>query len=182
MGLKTYDYIVTLKPPRSFAAFNWISHLMMLLALALVIYSAFSYQSRKELIYHILGIVVIVAAWIYSYKVEGKYNRSLLWTAITLGVLYKNLWMLLGYGIAAFLERQVRFQQEIGFDDNGLTFNSFPTKKYQWHEVSNVVLKDDIITVDLYNNKIIQKEIDSEIDHETEKEFNEFCRSHLLSV
>ena len=182
MGLKTYDYIVTLKQPKSFAAFDWISHLMMFLALAMVVYSAVFYKTQKELIYHIIGIAVIVAAWLYSYKMEGKYSRCLLWTAVVLGALYKNIWFMAIYGIAAFLERQVKFQQEIGFDETGLTVNSMPSKKYPWHEVSNVVLKDDILTVDLYNNKIIQKAIDSEIDSETEKEFNEFCRSHLLSV
>ncbi len=42
-------------------------------------------------------------------------------------------------------------------------------------------LKDGIITIDLYNNKIIQKELDDDSE-ELEKEFNEFCRAHMLSV
>jgi len=182
MGLRTYDYIVTLKPTTNYKIFDWISNLLMLLSVGLVAYAAYYAKTQKELIIELVCIVAILITWFYSFKVVGKYSRSLLWAAIVLGAVYMNIWLLLVYGIAAYLERQVKFQQEIGFDETGITFNSFPAKKYQWHEVSNVILKDDIITIDLYNNKIIQREIDSDTDEDMQKEFNEYCRSHLLSV
>lgn len=61
------------------------------------------------------------------------------------------------------------------FDEEKITYPSFPVKRF-WKEVSNVVLKDNVLTIDLENNKLIQFVIDKEsagkID---EKEFNEFC-------
>ena len=43
------------------------------------------------------------------------------------------------------------------------------------------MLKDDILTLDFINNKILQKETESDADAVTEKEFNEFCKEHLMS-
>lgn len=58
----------------------------------------------------------------------------------------------------------------------GISYPSFPVKKYEWHEVDQVILKDDIVTIDLKNNKLIQltlnKEDSKRID---EKDFNASC-------
>ena len=53
---------------------------------------------------------------------------------------------------------------------------NFPWKKYQWSEISNIILKDNILTIDLLNNKIIQGEIVNDID---EKAFNKEITKHL---
>jgi len=41
------------------------------------------------------------------------------------------------------------------------------------------MLKDNILTLDFANNKIIQKETEADVSSETEKEFNEFCRQKI---
>jgi hypothetical protein len=79
------------------------------------------------------------------------------------------------YIIAALLERQLKFPQEIGFSKDAVTFNTFPSKHYNWQQLKNVILKDNILTLDFKNNKIFQKETESDVSAETEKEFNEFC-------
>ena len=53
--------------------------------------------------------------------------------------------------------------------------NSLPKKRFQWSELQNVVLKDEILTLDFHNNKLIQKEIETPVSAEEEKEFNDFC-------
>ena len=50
--------------------------------------------------------------------------------------------------IAALLERQIKFPQEIGFSKEGITFNTFPFKNYTWQQVNNVILKDNMLTLD----------------------------------
>ncbi len=85
------------------------------------------------------------------------------------------------YIIAALLERQVKFPQEIGFSKDAVTFNTFPFKNYAWQQFKNVMLKDNILTLDFSNNKILQKETESDVSHETEKEFNEFCKQQMDS-
>jgi len=59
------------------------------------------------------------------------------------------------------------------------SFNTFPKKTYQWNEVTNVILKDGILTVDLRNNKIFQKEIETDVSPMVEHEFNDFCKQFL---
>lgn len=39
---------------------------------------------------------------------------------------------------------------------NGIFYPSFPSKKIQWNELQNAVLKDNILTIDFKNNKLIQ--------------------------
>ena len=63
------------------------------------------------------------------------------------------------------------------FTEDKITYPSFPQKIFTWAEVSNVILKDNILTIDLKNNKLIQSVIQEEsIGLVDEKSFNEFCR------
>ncbi len=58
-----------------------------------------------------------------------------------------------------------------------ISYPSFPEKQIEWNELTNLILKDGLITIDFKNNKIIQQPIlNSDID---EKEFNEFCKLQL---
>ncbi len=56
---------------------------------------------------------------------------------------------------------------------------TFSNKKYPWQDFSNIVLKDNLLTLDFKNNKVVQLEIEeSGVD---EEEFNAFCREKLES-
>jgi hypothetical protein len=67
---------------------------------------------------------------------------------------------------------------EIKFADEHIIYPSFPVKKILWNELSNVILKDGLLTIDFKNNKILQAETEGD-DLIDEKEFNEFCKQHL---
>ncbi len=77
------------------------------------------------------------------------------------------------------LEKQVKFPDEIGFSEETVVINSFPKKKFNWTDIQNVILKDNLLTVDFKNNKLIQKELNEEVSPLIEQEFNEFCRKQL---
>ncbi len=63
----------------------------------------------------------------------------------------------------------------------GIRYPSFPTKKIEWSSLNNLLLKDQILTIDFKNNKLIQTYIDAEQKDVSvnEKEFNDFCRQQL---
>lgn len=66
------------------------------------------------------------------------------------------------------------------FSDENVTYPSFPPKTYQWSELSNVILKDNVLTIDLKNNKLIQAVIEKQSAAEiNEIEFNQFCTTQL---
>jgi hypothetical protein len=78
--------------------------------------------------------------------------------------------------MAALLEKQVKFPQEIAFDEEEIVFNSFPKKKHQWNELNNAILKDGILTLDFKNNRIFQKEVNATVSTEVEQEFTQFAQ------
>ena len=52
-------------------------------------------------------------------------------------------------------------------------------KTVDWNEVSNVILKDGLLTIDFKNNKLFQQLILNSDEDINEKEFNDFCRQQL---
>ena len=63
-------------------------------------------------------------------------------------------------------------EKVIIFSDEGILYPSFPEKSYQWDKVAQVVWKDDILSIDLKNNKLMKFKID--------KTFTEKFDSHLF--
>jgi hypothetical protein len=68
---------------------------------------------------------------------------------------------------------------EIVFTKDGISYPSFPKKTFLWKDVTNVVLKDGMLTIDLKNNKLIQSVISKESADINEREFNLFCKELL---
>lgn len=60
------------------------------------------------------------------------------------------------------------------FTGQYIIYPSFPGRKIKWNELSNLILKDGLLTIDFKNNKLIQQEIDVN-DEVDEKEFNVYC-------
>lgn len=68
------------------------------------------------------------------------------------------------------------------FDEEKITYPSFPLKHFYWKDVSNVLLKDHVLTIDLANNKLIQVVIDKVSQQEIDEErFNRFCGERVQS-
>jgi len=59
------------------------------------------------------------------------------------------------------------------FNNNYIKRMNFPQAEYSWNTMSNVILKDNILTIDFNNNKLIQAEIENAVN---ETEFNEFVQ------
>lgn len=61
------------------------------------------------------------------------------------------------------------------FTDEGIIYPSFPVKKYSWSETEQVIWKDDILTIDLKNNKLFQLNIETVPPGFDINTFNAFC-------
>lgn len=85
-----------------------------------------------------------------------------------------NLLLLFGYLVA---QREL----VIRVGNDAVIYPSFPPKKTGWEELSNLVLKDGLLTIDFKNDKLIQHYPDTKMNLPDEKEFNEFCREKLRS-
>ena len=182
--MKVYDYIIVCKRP-NFKLVDGISQFMLFLSL-LVFSSSVSTpigQSARPII-HYLIIGCILSWWAYCYYRQRNakpifFRLALLFAAV--GWYFQPGWWAVSiiYFLAAVLEKQVKFPQEIAFDETEMVINSLPKKYYSWKELTNVLIKDGILTIDFSNNKLIQKEIETHTSLKIEEEFNEFCRIKL---
>ncbi len=78
--------------------------------------------------------------------------------------------------ILAFIEKKAGQPLAILVSKDGIVFDSLFKKSYAWTEFSNVIIKDGLLTLDFRSNRLLQKNIDSEIE---EHSFNRYCRERL---
>jgi hypothetical protein len=104
--------------------------------------------------------------FIYGLIVGGWFAAGVYWLGI-MAVLF------------AFLSTIATRKLIVSFSEELIIYPSFPKKKMKWDDLSNVVLKDGLLTIDHKNNKLIQQEIDSTMQKTDEGKFNEFCRQQL---
>ncbi len=184
---KQYDFVVTLKHPE-YKSYDVITVLMCGMAVAAEVFALLhvEFMSFNWVNVFLVAFIIITLIIVVTKINHQDYTPTFRWTlfaAAFLWLLYPLHIPVIGifYIIAAFLERQIKFSQEIGFSKESITLNSFPFKTYTWQQVKNVMLKDNILTLDFINNKILQKETETDISAGTEKEFNEFCNAQLIN-
>jgi hypothetical protein len=184
---KEYDFVVILKHS-NYKMYNVITILMCMMTLMAEAF-ALSHSIFFDLFWvNIVLSAFIIFTFIKAFTGQNKQDTIVtfkwpLYAAAFLWLLYPLHLPFIGifFIIAALLERQIKFPQEVGFSTEAITFNTFPFKNYVWLELNNVMLKDNMLTLDFADNKIIQKETETDISPETEKEFNEFCQAQLLN-
>ncbi|MGI8951134.1 MAG: hypothetical protein ACR2FN_06075 [Chitinophagaceae bacterium] len=184
--MKQYNYVITIKQP-DFKSINSISQLMLFFAVAVFIYIAL--QDKNMFVFNLIISAVIISWTGYCIVLSKKENYIVYYRLVLLLAAvgwffqpYRNIFFAILYTIAAIIEKQVKFPAEIGVDEEGIIFNSFQKKFHSWDEISNLIIRDGIITVDYKNNKLFQKEIESKITPSLEKEFNEFCSSRIFNL
>jgi len=177
-----YDYIITLKG-RSHAAINWISRLLYLFAIICFAYF-FRINTDTRIAYGVF-IVLISGYWFFIEQKTKNTDEIFYRLGLLMAVFgwliqpYQNYWLAGFYAICAILEKQVKFPEEIAFNETHVVINSFPKRTIPWSEVANAIIKDGMLTVDFRNNKIIQKEIAEDVEESVEKEFNAFCQEQI---
>jgi len=180
-----YQYVVTLKNTRG-RYLDRISLWLLFISVAVFIRIQFVFSDRAK--YIPLGCAIVIAgvvayAWFLRRRYPGRtvyYSHTLFLAAIGWVPIYG--WFLVPLVAMALLERQAKRPLEIGFSDKMVVINSLFRRKYHWTDFNNVVLKDDLLTLDFKNNRLLQREtIDEEGDAE-EDEFNDYCRERLASA
>jgi hypothetical protein len=65
-------------------------------------------------------------------------------------------------------------------DISGITLpTTFSERLIGWNQLNNVILRDDLLTLDFKNNKILQLEVLDETGVVTAEEMNQFFKSRL---
>lgn len=185
---KTYDYVVEIKKG-STKYIDYISLLMIVISIISLIYHYLFQNLMTETSWYktnlpLLIVLVLVLSFglaYYKYKLgDNLYFAKTIAIAGVSWLIIPNLYLLIiPYIIASFLERPLKVKPEYGFDEDGVAFNSFPQQQYKWDEISNVVIRFGMLTIDFKNNKIVHAEVSDEINFSTENEFNDYCKKQL---
>lgn len=187
-----FDYIVTLRRDSERA-----TDLLSLL-LCLISVFCFSYTAARGLLsedpgagpYKLLAVfAAILTACVVFYFVtrKRKLQMRFKWPLLLAGLAWLAMpilpWLGGVFFILAFLEHQSKRPLEICFDKNQIVINSLIRRKYVWTDLSNVVLRDGLLTLDFVNNRLLQKEVVEEEDDDAEEdEFNDWCRERLAEA
>jgi hypothetical protein len=114
-------------------------------------------------------------------KNESEINKfSLSFSVVVIAWIIMQFYWMAALNFFLFIFQDIsRRRLVVLFFEDRIIYPSFPKRTIQWQELSQVILKDDILTIDLKNDKIFQNEIISDVN---DAELNEFCSSHILNL
>jgi ABC-type transport system involved in multi-copper enzyme maturation permease subunit len=133
------------------------------------------------LLFSLVAVLLFVVNW---------YFAKIKWVNPAAFILISSLcWILAGIyvlGILLFIFSIISLYTSkalvITFTDEGILYPSFPVKMIGWQEVDFVILKDDILTIELKNNKLLQFTLESEVAALPDTgEFNAYCANQRLA-
>jgi hypothetical protein len=177
-----YKYLVTLKNTGRKYIDNF--SLLVLIISTLLFLREQSQDTKNHYLLLVCGLLIPVFIFykIYRERTTHKisYYRFALMTALFGWLLMPFLsWLALPFAIMLLFERLAKAELEIGFTDEKITVNSLVRRNYQWSDFNNIVLKDNLLTLDFKDNRLLQREtIDEEFDA-TDEEFNDYCQAQL---
>lgn len=128
-----------------------------------------------------VGLIILFVAFSF-YKTKKAHQSFFLseWVfflIMLLWIQFDNYWMASVSMILFLLCTLATDKLTYEFNDDLIKQKNFPWKKYAWDNMQNIILKDNILTMDFKNNKIIQAEIEN--DNMEERDFNAFVRKLL---
>ncbi len=132
----------------------------------------------------IFGLILNTVPWLYYLLNKQHIKTPILEISFLVSAFiwmyFGNIWMgimLLAFAVMGFFANK---KSIIHFTDEGITYPSFPIKKYEWAAISQVIWKDDILTIDLKDNKLLQFNIDKVVAEKLDIiGFNTFCKKKV---
>ena len=176
--MKQYDLVLKNEKERSYRR---ISIFLFIINFFSILYLTYVRNFTKwgPLILSIIAAFAVFA----SFYFKNKNERMTFTGAFFLFIL---AWQTAGFWIPeilnflfAILNLYASRTPVVSITESNITYPSFPKKKFGWPQLSNVVLKDSLLTIDLKDNRIIQQLLAETSPAIDEKEFNEFCHQQL---
>ncbi|HWB25246.1 MAG TPA: hypothetical protein VG738_07190 [Chitinophagaceae bacterium] len=183
----SHSYNIPLKQKDNARVVDTASLLILLTALIAGLSIAVHLQNVIVIIFSSLFILVIL--WCLYRVFKGRSLPLIFVVIITITACYfflqgTGLGMFMGAMLALTFWFYVRLKKRhtVIISGNGVTVQTFFSAVYTWPQLMNVVIKDDLITIDTKRNKLIQKEAGEDLTTEYEAEINEFCGLKLKTT
>lgn len=111
------------------------------------------------------GLVIIAIYSLYRLLISKTSHQKFfygegIFFLFSMFFIFAEWWWLVGFEmIISTLCFALLQKRSIYFKSYVVELKTRPYKRYKWNELSNVVLKDNILTLDFKNNKLLQAEI-----------------------
>jgi hypothetical protein len=176
--METYDIYLRNDKISGYTRLGW---LLVFIHIVIFLYLAFFLKDKYKASGYLAALIVMSIAFLVRFYLKKKRtrfqigyteflflcligwatNHEYVFAAIT-GVLYL---------LSAFVMREPL----VRFSSDSIIYPSISSKRIQWNDLNNALLKDGLLTLDFKNNRIIQQMIDEKRTTVDEKQFNEFC-------
>jgi len=178
-------YSFTLKDNNQ-KAYNLFTWFLFFLHIAAAMFVLNTNDNKVKLtIYILLGFYVLLSTFYYFYR---KHPKALETFSLIMALMYANFWFQ-QVGIIAVIAFAAIYitvtvvkgkSTTVLFTDEGIHMTRvFKTVLFPWTAMENVMLKDNLVTIDFKTNRIIQVEIVESNKMVDEIEFNLFCTEHI---
>ncbi len=146
--------------------------------------ACYVYRTDNFIYLNIIAALVLLLMAIFVKMIIVKFNISrlillsvaaMLLCVATRSIAFGAILLIYGTVIKRFYKKPF-----IQLNKDGILFKklwSGPVRP--WSEFNNVILKDNLLTIDFSNNKLYQVMIEHDIDETGEQEFNAFCSALL---
>ncbi len=175
--MQTQEFNIELRNEK-IKTYRLITLLVVILNTLFFISSLFERAQSKSALISLVFIAVYTVFRFYKCKKENLSFYFDEWIYFLLMLLWVNNYLLAIICLLLFLSYTISLQKIIfTFNAIDIKQKNFPWKRYQWHELSNVLIKDSLLTLDFKSNKLLQAEItDNNIN---EAAFNAFAKDLL---
>ena len=176
--MKQFELLLKNEKKKSYQRITWliiISNIALLILLSIK-----GIFSKGEVIAIVIMIGLAVFIPLYVKSKDVKIETSIIF------IILMTVWISTGYWWVAIINFVFEIFQIAALRNlivrvkpDTVIYPSFPQRQIDWKELSNLILKDGLLTIDFKNNKIIQQYVDQKSLTIDEKEFNDFCRQQL---
>ena len=136
----------------------------------------------------LFGAVVILVTAVFNWyrnrrspALKDAYSGNYIAVVFAWFIL-KNYWLAIAHLFLMVLYIKANQDKNIQFLSSHVQMKGWPDKKIQWDSISNVILKDGVLTIDFKNNKLLQATISDNWNIDEVKAFNQFCYDQVNKI
>jgi hypothetical protein len=130
----------------------------------------------------LIAIVFIIAYTLFRFFKSKRskpgffFDEWILFLVMMLWVVENNYFFAMSDLILFLLYSAAIDKTVYSFGQERIKQKNFPWKKYSWEQLSNVLLKDNMLTMDFKNNRLLQMQTENDIN---ERDFNEYAKEQI---
>ncbi len=177
-----FQYVLIIKKKEKAAHIDAVSITLCFISWVFFIFYCYLHQQYLNMLFpasFLIPVLVIRSVVIRKKNKQFTYKHPLFLTGLLWLLVPGMRWIALLFILFILFDHQSRQPLEIGISDERIVINTFFRKKYNWDAFSNVILRDNLLTLDFKNNRILQREILPAASDVDEAIFNAFCREQL---